>query len=93
MHIRSWSIQASPMALWIASVVERLPTNSGEGELLRDAYSHFRLWASDQGMSHPVTKPMFRRSLESAGYKFKTKSGNKLMIMDIALRKIEMDGD
>jgi P4 family phage/plasmid primase-like protien len=93
MHIRSWSIQASPMALWIASVVERLTPNSGDGVLLRDAYSHFRLWASDQGMSHPTTKPMFRRALESAGYKFKTMSGNKLMIMDIALRKIEMDGE
>lgn len=93
LRIRSWSVQASPMALWMASTVDRFTAGTGEYVLLRDAYTHFRLWADDQGMNHPLTKPMFRKSLETAGIEVKTIANNKLAVMDIALRKIEMDGD
>lgn len=87
---RKWKVTASPMALWISTAIER---SMGKHVLFREAYMHFRLWAQDQGMDRAMSKPGFRKALESVGYVVKNGGGNKLQIKDVSLKDIEMDGD
>jgi len=89
---RRWASQGSPVAMWTHSMF-KTTGNDGDTVLFRDAYSHFRLWCQEQGLDRPMTKPSFRKSLESTGIPIRNGAGNKLIIYGAELAGIDVDGD
>jgi P4 family phage/plasmid primase-like protien len=87
-----WSSQGSPISMWMHTMLIRTESDT-DRVLLRDAYSHFRLWCQDQGMDRPMTKHSFRKTIESTGVKIKNGSGNKLTMYAAELRGIDIDGE
>ena len=84
-RIKSWSTQASPLALWHHECVRAVKKSEKSYVALKDLYSHYVLWCDDQNLKYTHSKPIFRKRLESVGMDFARISGDILVAMDIRL--------
>ena len=85
---RNWLNDSNILCEFVDETIQRTKNTK---TLLKDLYGAFNTWSLGNGYTQRITKPTFRKNLESLGFEVKRGAKNQTFVIDVIIKKSDFD--